>query len=88
MTYESDRGNLIVRVRQPQAAVVPVAGTLVIVEFTAVAEGNSEITFNSSGTQARGANNSFISASGRSARVIISRDSLTSIPNANVPNER
>ncbi|MBK9706532.1 MAG: hypothetical protein IPO77_05910 [Acidobacteria bacterium] len=88
LTYESDRGNLIVRVRQPQAAVVPVAGTLVIVEFTAVAEGNSEITFNSSGTQARGANNSFISASGRSARVIISRDSLTSIPNANVPNER
>jgi general secretion pathway protein D len=81
LTYEVERGNLVVRVKQQQAAPVSGSGRLILVEFTALAEGQSEIAFNANATQIKMANNTLAQAGGAPTQVIVSRDGAISATN-------
>jgi hypothetical protein len=81
LTYEIERGNLVVRVKQPQATPVSGSGRLMLLEFVALAEGQSEIAFNANATQIKMANNTLAQAGGSPTQVIVSRDGAISATN-------
>jgi general secretion pathway protein D len=81
LSYEIERGNLVVRVKQPQATPVSGSGRLMLVEFVALAEGQSEIAFNANATQVKMANNTLAQAGGSPTQVIVSRDGSISATN-------
>ncbi|MGH9832844.1 MAG: cohesin domain-containing protein [Blastocatellia bacterium] len=72
-----EKGILIVNVRQPQNMPTASNGRLVMIEFTAIGAGQSEIAFNSNDTKVR-VGSAQILAGGSAAPVTISRDSVTS----------
>jgi general secretion pathway protein D len=73
----SQKGTLIVRLRQPQNAMTVVNGRIFTIEFAAIGEGQSEIAFNSNDTRVR-VGSAQIPAGGSATQVIISRDAVTS----------
>ncbi len=81
LTYEVERGNLVVKIKQQQAAPISGSGRLILIEFAAIAEGQSEITFNAGATQIKMANNTLAQAGGSPTQVIISRDGAISATN-------
>ncbi len=72
----SERGILIVRLKQPQDTPTAASGRLITIEFSAVGEGKSEIAFNNNDTKVR-VGSAQIPASGSATQVTISRDSVT-----------
>lgn len=80
LTFDVDKGNLNVRIK-PSAGVDVATGRLVVIEFSAIAEGQSEIAFNSKGTQVKGSGNSNLSWKGTVTKVTVSRDTVTNVPN-------
>lgn len=81
LTYEVEKGNLIVKIKQPQSTPVRAAGRMILIEFAATAEGQTEITFNVSGTQVRLPNNTLAQASGTPTQIFISREGAISATN-------
>ncbi len=73
----SEKGILIVRVKQPQNTATAASGRLITIEFVAIGAGQSEIAFNSSDTKVR-VGSALLPAGGSATQVIISRDSVTS----------
>jgi len=73
----NEKGILIVNVRHPQNLPTASNGRLVMIEFTAIGAGQSEIAFNSNETKVK-VGSAQILAGGLAAPVIISRDSVTS----------
>ncbi|MGH9936283.1 MAG: cohesin domain-containing protein, partial [Blastocatellia bacterium] len=71
------KGVLIVNVKQPQNVPTAASGRLIMIEFSAIGEGQSEIAFNSNETKAR-VGSAQISAGGSATQVIIGRDSVAS----------
>ena len=80
--YAVEKGNLIVSLKQTKPAPVSANGRLLLIEFKAIAEGQSEIAFVDSATWLRLPGNGSAQANGSATQVIISNPgSLTS--NAN-----
>jgi hypothetical protein len=69
----SEKGVLIVSVRQGQNQATARSGRLVTIEFTAIGAGQSEIAFNRDDTKVR-VGSAQIPAGGSSTQVTISRD--------------
>jgi general secretion pathway protein D len=80
--YAVEKGNLIVSLKQSKPTPVSANGRLLLIEFKAIAEGQSEIAFVDSATWLRLPGNGSAQANGSATQVIISNPgSLTS--NAN-----
>lgn len=76
-SYDVSNGNLLVKFKSPQSApAMASSGRLILIEFAAIAEGSSEITFNQSGTlvSMAGGTGNDIKPSSAATQVIISRD--------------
>jgi hypothetical protein len=73
----SEKGTLIVRLKQPQNQMTAANGRILTIEFAAIGVGQSEIAFNSGDTKVR-MGSAQIPASGFATQVVISRDSVTS----------
>ena len=70
--YAVEKGNLIVSLKQSKPAPVSANGRLLLIEFKAVSEGQSEIAFVDSATWLRLPGNGSAQASGQATQVIIS----------------
>ncbi|MEP7337085.1 MAG: cohesin domain-containing protein [Acidobacteriota bacterium] len=76
-----EKGILNVSIKTPQKAGVAANGQVIIIEFAAVAEGSTEIAFNSADTKASLIGNMSVPAKGAAARIVISRDGVASATN-------
>ena len=81
LTYELEKGNLVIRVKQPNAAPVKASGRLITIDFTALTEGQSEIAFDGNGNQLRMTDNSMVQASGVATQIIVTREPVISTTN-------
>jgi hypothetical protein len=81
LTYEVERGNLTIKIKHQQATPVSGSGQLVLIEFAAIAEGQSEIAFSANGTQIKTANNALAQTGGSPTQVIVSRNGAVSATN-------
>ncbi|MCI0337045.1 MAG: cohesin domain-containing protein [Acidobacteria bacterium] len=85
LNYEVEKGNLVVKIKQtqssPLSSAVRASGRVILVEFAAVAEGQSEIAFNSNITQVSTAGNTNVRAGGTPTQVIISREAVATATN-------
>ncbi len=81
LTYEVEKGVLIVRLKQTQPTPTLAEGRLVLVEFIALADGQTEISFNSSTTRVRTPGDQNATAVVSSAQIIISRDTVKNAQN-------
>jgi general secretion pathway protein D len=74
-TYEVENGNLIVKFKSPQSVpAIASSGRMILIEFSAISEGSSEIVFNQTVTQVSMAGNANVKPVGTPTQVIISRD--------------
>ncbi len=81
LKHETGKGTLTVRINPGKSQTVSASGKLVLVEFEALAEGETQITFNKSGSQVRMQGNVNASLASSPARVMIRKDTLTSVQN-------
>lgn len=81
MSYDTNGGNLVVRLKHAQNALVNATGRMILVEFEAVGEGQAEVAFNNSDVRVRLANNQQAPAAGMPTYITISRDAVTSASN-------
>jgi Flp pilus assembly secretin CpaC len=76
-----EKGLLNVTIQTPQKSAVGANGQVVVIEFTAVAEGSTEIAFNNADTKVNLTTNTSVPAKGASAKVVISRGGIASATN-------
>ncbi len=81
LTYESGKGTLTVKHNPGKTQAVSADGNLILVEFEALAEGDTQITFNKSGSQVRMPGNLNATLAASAAQVLIRKETMTSIPN-------
>ncbi len=81
LSFDVDKGVLKVQINTPKKTPVSAKGNVVVIEFTAVAEGESNITFNNSDTKVNLADKKSAPASGSTAQVVITRDAVASSTN-------
>ena len=81
LTYELEKGSLVVRVKQPNAAPVKASGRLITIDFTALTEGQSEIVFDGNGNQLRLTDSSMVQASGLPTQIVVTKEPVISTTN-------
>lgn len=81
LTYDIQKGTLKVSVKHPLKSSVSANGKVIVIEFSAIAEGSSEIAFSNGDTKVNTDANSSVPAKGGNAQVVISRDAVASSTN-------
>ncbi|MEK7832403.1 MAG: cohesin domain-containing protein [Acidobacteriota bacterium] len=78
LSFDVDKGVLKVQINTAKKTPVSAKGNVVVIEFAAVAEGESQITFNNTDTKVNLADKKSAPASGATAQVVITRDAVAS----------
>lgn len=78
LSYDVDKGVLKVKINSAKKTPVSAKGHVLVIEFAALAEGESQVVFNNSDTKINLADKKSAPASGANAQVVITRDAVTS----------
>ena len=76
LTYDAKKGTLKIAIKNAQKTPVGANGQVVVIEFVALSEGQTEIAFNNSDTKINLADNKSAAAFGSAAQVVITRDAV------------
>ena len=76
-----EKGILKVSIKNQQKSAVAVSGRVLVIEFSAISEGSTEIGFNNADTKVNLSNTTSVLASGHAAQVVIGRDAVASSTN-------
>lgn len=82
LTYDlKEKGTIVVRINHAQKSAVAARGQLIVIEFTALAEGQSQIALSTGETKVKLPGNVNAAVGSASTYVTISRDAVTSATN-------
>lgn len=81
LTHSIEKGVVKASIKNKQKSSVSASGRVLVIEFTALTEGSTEIAFNNADTKINISETMQVPAGGRAAQLVITRDTVTSSTN-------
>ena len=78
LSQSIEKGSLKASIKNQQKSLVSASGRVLVIEFSALSEGTTDITFNNADTKVNLSSTLVVGANGRAAQVVIGRDAVTS----------